>query len=123
MAKFSTSGVVLVFVFLAGRCAAQEAAPALRIAKGVIEKVEKDALTILPRESSGRFGKSVTVQLTGTSKISTLTTQKRGGKVVHVQRDTDAKDLQAKQGIAIIYASGSAGPVLLAAVVQPEAEK
>lgn len=115
--------VVLTFVLFAGSCRAADDAPALLIAKGVLEKVEKDSLTILPRESSGRFGKSLTVKLTGTSKISTLSTQKRGGKVVHVQRDTDAKDLQPKQGIAIIYTTGPSGMVLLAAVAQPDAEK
>jgi hypothetical protein len=123
MLKVRVVGVWLALLLFACPCWGADDAPGLLIAKGVIEKVEKDSLTILPRESSGRYGKSLTLKLTGTSKISTLTTQKRGGKVVHVQRDTDAKDLQAKQGIAIIYSTGSAGMVLLAAVAQPEAEK
>src|SRR5262249_22478889 len=97
--------------------------PTLQIAKGTIEKVNKDSLTVRPREADGKFGKSLTLQLTGTTKISTLTMQKRSGKVVPVQRDTEAKELKAKQAIAIIYTTGSAGAVLLAAVVQPEGEK
>ncbi|HLJ96101.1 MAG TPA: hypothetical protein VKU02_23195 [Gemmataceae bacterium] len=123
MSKLRTASFVLCLCFIASHCSAQDAAPALLLAKGVIEKAEKDSLTILPRESSGRFGKTLTLKLTGTSKISTLTTEKRAGKPVHVQRDTNAKDLQVKQGIAIIYTTGPAGPVLLAAVVQPESEK
>ena len=42
-------------------------------------------------------------------------------RAVLVQREVDAKDLQAKQAIAVIYSEGPAGPVLLAAVVQPPA--
>ena len=95
------------------------AADPLMTATGTIDKVEKDSLTIRPRGPDGKFEKAVTLKLTGTSKISTLAPQTRGGKTVLTQKDTDAKDLKAKQTIAVIYTSGSAGTVLLAAVVQP----
>src|SRR5262249_49557703 len=123
MAKLRILGVVLAFVVGAAPCVAADDAPALLIAKGIIEKVDKDSLTILPREAGGKFGKGVTLRLTGTSKLSQLTMEKRGGKVVPVQRDIDAKELHTKHGIAIIYTTGAAGAVVLAAVVQPDGEK
>jgi hypothetical protein len=119
MLKLRVVGVVLAFVLFADSCLAADDTPPLLIAKGTIEKVEQDSLTVLPRDSGGKFGKSLTLKVTGTSKISTLTTRKQGSKVVHVQRDTDAKDLQTKQDVAIIYTTGPTGMVLLAAVAQP----
>jgi hypothetical protein len=97
--------------------------PALLTAQGKVEKADKDSLTIQPRGSDGRFGKSVVLKLTGTSKISTLTTQVRNRKTVLVQKDTDAKDLEANQVIAVIYTQMKEGAVLLTAVVQPQKEK
>jgi hypothetical protein len=123
MLKLRVIAVVLAIVLFAAPGLAADDAPALLIAKGVIDKVEKESLIIRPRGADGKFEKTLTLKLTGTSKISTLITQKRGGKVVNVQRDTEAKDLQPKQGIAIIYTIGSAGTVLLAAVAQPESDK
>src|SRR5260370_31088728 len=110
---------VLIFLVFAGAIAAQEG-PTLETARGQINKVDKESLTIRPRGADGKFEKAVMLKLTGTSKISTLTTQKRGGKVVNVQRDTDPKDLQPKQAIAVIYSKSPAGMVLLAAVVHGE---
>jgi hypothetical protein len=74
-----------------------------------------------PRDPEGKFAKSITLKLTGTSRLTTVTTQKRGGKPVLVQRETDGKELQVGQPIAVIYAKE--GMVLLAAVVEPIAEK
>ena len=93
--------------------------PGLMVVSGLVEKVDKNSLTIRPRGADGKFGKSVVLKLTGTSKITTLGDQRRGGKVTLVQRDTDAKDLRKNQGIAVIYGTGPTGPVLLAAVVHP----
>ena len=60
------------------------------------------------------------LKLTGTSKVSTLTFQMRGGKMVPVQKDTDAKDLTAGQMISVIYATAKGeDPVLLSGVVEP----
>ncbi len=95
-------------------------APGLATAQGMIDKVEKETITVRPRGPDGKFGKSLIVKLTGTSKIATLTYQKRGGKTVAVQKDTEAKDLAAKQTIALIYSTGPDGTVLLSAVVLPQ---
>jgi hypothetical protein len=92
-------------------------------AQGLVEKVDKDSLTIRPRGPDGKFEKSVALKVTGTSKITTLSLQKRGSQTVLLQRDTDAKDVQPKQAVAVIYADSPDGPVLLAAVVQPAGEK
>jgi len=93
--------------------------PDLTIARGVVDKVEKDSITFTPRTAEGKFEKSVTLKLTGTSKLSTLTTRTQKDKVTLVQKDASPQDLQARQTIAVIYAAGSDGPVLLSAVVQP----
>jgi hypothetical protein len=106
----------------AGR-AADAPSFALATASGAVDKVDKDSLTIRPRGPDGKFEKSLVLRLTGTSKISTLTSQKRGAKTVVVQTDTGAKDLQAKQNVAVIYTTDADGPVLLSAVVQPASDK
>jgi hypothetical protein len=115
--------VVLSLLVLVAQGIAADDQPTLLIAKGIIDKIDKETIMVRPRGADGKFEKALVLKITGTSKISTLTTQKRGGKVVNVQRDTEVKDLQPKQGIAIIYTTGSAGTVLLAAVAQPDSDK
>jgi hypothetical protein len=114
---------VLTGLFLVGAVLGADTPPDLSTAKGVIDKVEKDSITIRPRGPDGKFEKSVTLHLTGSSKVATLTTRAQKDKVVLVQKDTAAQDLQPKQTIAVIYANGADGPVLLSAVVQPAADK
>jgi len=89
-------------------------------AHGIVEKVEKDSLTLEPRLPDGKFGKAITLKLTGTSDIALVSMQKRGDKLVPVQKKVDAKDLSAKQPIAVIYTGEKEGSVLLSAVVQSE---
>jgi len=91
--------------------------PDLATARGVI------SITIRPRGADGKFEKSVTLRLTGTSKVTTLTTRMQKDKAVIVQKDAAPQDLQPKQTIAVIYTTGADGPVLLSAVVQPAADK
>ena len=43
----------------------------------------------------------------------------RSGKTVVTQRETDAKDVQAKQHIAVIYATVKDEHILLTAVIEP----
>ena len=94
--------------------------PALETASGVVEKADKDALVIKPRGPDGKFQKALTLTLTGTSKVTVLTPQKRGDKVVMTQRETEAKDLVPGQSIAVIYAEvGKDGSLLLSAVAHP----
>jgi hypothetical protein len=110
-----------IALLITAACLARAAdeTPAVQTAQGVVDKVEKDTLTVKPRAKDGRFEKTLVLQITGTSKISTLTTQTRAQKTVVVQKDTEAKDLQPNQPIALIYATSNNGMVLLAAVVQP----
>ena len=105
---------------LTAPAAAQE--PTLTTAQGVVLKASRDTLAVRPRGADGRFEKELTLRLTGTTKVTSLTVQMRGGKPVPVQQDADAKDLKAQQAIAMIYTQGPAGPVLLAAVVLPAAK-
>ncbi len=99
--------------------------PALKVetADGTVSKVGKDTLAIRTRGPDGRFGKAVVFKVTGTTKLTTVTAQKRAGKDVATQRDTDLKDLQPNQPIAIIYTKVGAGSVLLAGVAQPAPAK
>jgi hypothetical protein len=97
--------------------------PQVVTAQGILDKVTKDALTLRPRGPDGRFEKALLLKLTGTSKISTLTYQKRAGQLVPVQKDTDARDLEPRQTLAVIYAATEEGATLLAAVVQPPGGK
>jgi hypothetical protein len=88
-------------------------------AHGKVQKADKETLTFQPRDDSGKFGKAVTLKITGTSRITTLVPQTKDKKQVMTQRDTDAKDLVAGQLISVIYATPKGqDPVLLAAVVQ-----
>lgn len=105
--------------FLWAATAAAQSLPSVVAVSGLVDKTDKDSLTIRPRGADGKFGKSVVVRVTGTSKLTTVRQQKRGGKVILLQRETDLKDLQKNQVIAVIYAAEAGGAVLLVGVVQP----
>ena len=91
----------------------------LQTASGVVDKADKDSVTVKPRGANGQFQKAIALKVTGTSKVTVLTPQKRGEKVILTQRDGDAKDLTAGQTVAVIYTeSGKDGLVLLSAVAQ-----
>jgi guanyl-specific ribonuclease Sa len=112
-----------VLLLGAGRSLAQEPAPALGTTHGIIEKIDKESLTILPRGPDGKVEKGLTLKLTGTSQLSAVTEQKRAGKVVLVQRLVELQDLEPRQAITVIHGLGPSGPVLLAAVVHHAAER
>ena len=96
----------------------------LSTAHGKVVKAAKDHLAFQPRASGGKFGKTVTLRLTGTSKITTLAPQTRDKKLVLTQKETEATDLKPGQAIAVIYAEPKGGdPVLLTAVVEPAPDK
>jgi hypothetical protein len=98
--------------------------PPLLIASGLVDKADKDSLTLKPRGQDGKFQKTIALKITGTSKVSILTPQKRADRIILTQRDAETKDLVAGQSIAIIYAeAGKDGPVLLSAVAQPAPAK
>jgi 1,4-dihydroxy-2-naphthoyl-CoA synthase len=92
-------------------------------ASGTVSKAAADALTIQPRGPEGKFGKSLLLKVTGTSKVTVLSKQKRAGKLVFVQREIDAKDLEAGQHVAVIYTTETKGNVLLSAVALPSTAK
>jgi hypothetical protein len=104
-------------VFFLTATLATAGGPTIASAHGVIEKAEKDSLTVQPREAGGQFGKKLVLKVTGTSKVATVSMEKRAGKTVPVQRDTDAGSLEAGQPIVVIFVAG-AEPVLLSAVAQ-----
>jgi hypothetical protein len=100
--------------------AAAQEPPALQTARGAVVKVEKEALTVKPRDAAGKFLPDLRLRLTGTSRVTTLGVQERGGKTVLSQKDTNASALQPKQTVAVIYAAAGTDLVLLSAVVQPD---
>jgi hypothetical protein len=114
--KLTPAGLALLLV---AAPALAQTPPPIAAAHGVVDKATKDALTIKPRGADGKFEKAMEFQLTGTSKITVLTQQARGGKHVAVQNEVEAKDLKPNQMIAVIYTPGTAGPVVLTAVVLP----
>jgi hypothetical protein len=112
----------LVVLFLALPARAEP--PALHAARGTVERADKDALAIRPRKPDGKLDRGITLTVTGTSRVTTLATQMRDGKPVFAQRDAAVKDLAKRAEVAVIYADGPDGPVLLSAVVLPaSAEK
>ncbi len=116
-------GLALVVLILLAASARTADPPPLLTAQGAIDKVNKDTLTVKPRGPDGRFGKNLVLKITGTSKVTTLLPQMRKGVLVLTQRDTEAKDLQPGQAIAVVYTLVKDSPVLLTAVAQPPAEK
>ena len=98
--------------------------PALLAATGVVDKADKESLTVKPRDADGKFQKTLVLKVTGTSKVAVLAPQKRGDKVVLTQREVEAKDLVAGQVVAVVYAeAGKDGAVLLTAVAHPAPAK
>jgi hypothetical protein len=109
---------------VAGLVAAQDKkgddVPALLTASGVVDKADKESLTVKPRGADGKFQKTLVLKVTGTSKVAVLAPQKRGDKLVLTQREAEAKDLVTGQAVAIVYAeAGKDGAVLLTAVAHP----
>jgi hypothetical protein len=123
MARIRLLAALAACLILARLAAAGGEAPNVSTAHGTVDKVEKDTLRVKTRLPDGKFGKTLTLKVTGTSKFTTLSQRQQAGKAVLVQRDADAKDLQPNQPITVIYATGASGPVLLSAVVQPAAGK
>lgn len=113
-------GLMMVCGFFASLVQAADDAPKIMVAQGLVEKVEKDVLTIKPRGADGKFGKSIVLKLTGTSHFSTVSSQKRGDKLVLVQKELEAKNLTAKHSISVIYAENAEDLVVLSAVTRDE---
>jgi hypothetical protein len=94
--------------------------PPLSVAEGKLEKVEKGMIHFQPRGTGGRFEKTISLKLTGTSTLSSVLSEDRAGKHVLVQREIKPSDLKAGQLIAVIYSAPEKGEaVLLSAVAQP----
>jgi hypothetical protein len=92
---------------------------AVSTAHGKVLKADKESLTLQPRDDAGKFGKAMTLRVTGTTRITTLVPQMRDKKLVMAQKETDAKDLTAGQMITVIYATPKGeDPVLLSGVVE-----
>jgi hypothetical protein len=114
----------VVSVALAGLAwAGGDGSPQLSTAHGMVEKAEKDSLAIRLRTAEGRFAKGMVLKVSGGSRVTILTLQKRQGKLVPVQREAEVKDLEPKQNVAVIYTTLKSGPVLLSAVAEPAAGK
>ena len=118
------ASLAVLFLVLAPLAVAADP-PALTVttAQGTVEKIEKDSLSVQPRRPDGKFDKVVIVKLTGTSKISLVSTRDSAGKIIVVQREIEARDLRAGQIATIVYTTIKEGNVLLSAVVLPAAEK
>lgn len=118
MRRHSLFTLVLLFI-LSGAVRADQPLFAMH---GTVEKADKDGLSVRPRGETGKFEKAVPLKLTGTSRVSTVTVQTRSGKMIVLQRDTDVKDLQPGQSIAVVYTKLKEDAILLSAVVDPTAK-
>jgi hypothetical protein len=113
MRRLAVVAVGLVLLAAVGRAAEPQ------MEHGTITKASSKALTFEPRGTAGRFGKAVTLKVTGTSEVSTLRERKVGKKVVLVQEKTEVGALKKGQAIWVIYAGAKNDKVLLTAVVTP----
>jgi len=119
--------IVLVAAVLVGSSAVAWAAdaPALTLhsAGGTVVKANASTVIFRPRQPDGTFGKAISLKLRGTSKATVISVQSRNEKLVLVQRETECKDLEPNQAIAVIYIYLEREPVLLSAVVQPAGQR
>lgn len=113
-------GLIVSCGFLPCVVQAADETPKVLVAQGIVEKVDKDVLTIKSRAADGKFGKTLVLKLTGTSHFSTVSTQKRGDKLVLVQKQSEAKHLAVKHSISVIYADNTEDLVVLSAVTHEE---
>jgi hypothetical protein len=118
MRSLVMSCLLMIGMLFAAIALAGDSELAIETASGMVEKVEKGSVMVQTREAGGKFGKKLVLKLTGTSKLTQVSQEKRGGKLVTVQREADPKDLESRQAIAIIYATGGEDNVLLSAVIQ-----
>ena len=72
---------LMIAAFFLAKGIAADPVP-LATAHGKVAKVDKDHLAFQPRDSAGKFGKTLMLRLTGTSKITTLAPQTRNKKLV-----------------------------------------
>ena len=100
---------VIASLVLAHLVVAGDSLVPLTTAQGTVEKAEKDKVKVKPRGPDGKFAKTLVLKVTGTSRITILAPQNRGGKMVLTQRDAEAKDLQPNQQITVIYARARRG--------------
>jgi hypothetical protein len=111
--------VVLLLLLTAARSPAADAP--LATTHGRIVKANAKLVILRPPTQGGRLGDAIVLKLTGTSRVTVVTIQQRGGQPAAVQRDVEAKDLQPNQIIAAIYTVIDQDKVLLSAAVQPAA--
>ena len=115
-------GFVAVLLVVTAPAAGQPG-HSLATATGTVDKVDKESLAIQTRGPGGKFAKPVVLKITGTSKVTVVSEEKRGGKVVPVQRELDVKDLETKQEISVIYLVAGNDLTLLSGVVRREPSK
>jgi len=122
MKRLAVAAAALACLTLAGFALAG-GTPSLMTASGTVVKFEKDTVTLQPRGEGGKFGKNLVLKVTGTTKLTVLSTRKQAGKVIARQDDLSAKELQPNQHLAVIYTAGAKGQVLLSGVALPASSK
>lgn len=112
----TTSRVALGLIFCTLLASARSAEPVLATASGLVGKATANVLIVRPRGADGRFGHTVTVKVRGTSGVTVVSIETRGGKPTLVQRTMAVHQLQPNQPVAVIYAALGDENVLLSAV-------
>jgi guanyl-specific ribonuclease Sa len=92
-------------------------------AQGTIEKVADDAITIRPRRVDGKFDKNLVLKLTGATRVTALSMDRRRSESAVSQKEIRREDLKPRQRIAVIYLANSPSNILMTAIVQPVLEQ
>jgi hypothetical protein len=97
--------------------------PSLATANGAVVKANAELLLVRPRGADGKFEKALSLKIRGTTKVTVLSFQQRGGQTVPIQREAEVKDLQPEQVVSVIYTNVGDAFVLLSAVALPHKDK
>ena len=121
MLRFSKAFVVIIILgFLSPAPAAE---PILATATGIVGKGTAEVLIVRPRDAEGRFGKTLSLKIRGTSKITTMVMQTRDKRAIVSQREIEANQAKPNDAVAVIYTSVGDELILLSAIVQTGARK
>jgi guanyl-specific ribonuclease Sa len=122
MQRFRTWWIGVCLLALSAGVRAEE--PVLATVQGVIEKIDKTTVQVKTRPADGKPSKFQTFLLTGTTWVTEVSIEKRGTRLVPVQRDLELRDLHAGQTVALICTNTQQGQVVLTAVVTaPEPDR
>src|SRR5207237_9893487 len=91
----------------------------LQTVTGAVVKANARLVIVRPRLPDGQSGKAVVLKVRGTSRLTALRSEPRGGQLAAVQRAVEPAALMPNWIVAAIYTVADGEAVLLTAVVLP----